>query len=365
MRRYPRTIGVIVAVLAIVAAACSSNSSSGSSASSGGSGAPQLSGELNGSGSSAQQAAMEAWIATFTADQPDLTINYDPSGSGAGQEQFAGNGVAWAGSDAYLSGDLLDTSIQRCGGKDNLIELPVYISPIAIVFNVPNVDTLKMTPDVVAKIFNGDITNWNDQALAQLNPDVQLPDLTITPVHRSDESGTTFNFTDYLSQAASDVWTYPADTAWPIKSGEAAQGTSGVVDAVTNGSGTVGYADASQAGDLGTAEVEVNGQFVSHTPEAAAAIVDQGTQVSGRGRYDFATDLDRTPSEPAYPIVLLSYAIACTHYDDAATSDAVKAFLGFIISSEGQQVAADNAGSAPISDQLRSEAQGAVDAIGT
>ena len=358
-----RWVAVMIAVLATswIAASCSNDSTTASS--SGGSAA--LSGELNGAGSSAQQAAMQAWIANFTADQPDLTINYDPSGSGAGREQFTGGGVDFAGSDSYFADQELKAAIDRCGGKDNLIELPVYISPIAVVFNLQGIDSLKMTADVIAKIFNGDITKWNDPALTQLNPDAQLPDMAISPVHRSDDSGTTANFTDYLSQAAPDAWTYPADDTWPIKGGEAAEGTSGVIDAVKNGEGTIGYADASQAGDLGTAQVEVNGQFVEHSAEGAAAIVDQSTQVPGRGTYDFARTLDRTPSEVAYPIVLLSYDIACTTYDDPATAAAVKGFLGYVISADGQQAAADNAGSAPISDKIRSEAQTAVDAIGS
>src|SRR5262245_29697991 len=183
-----RSAAVIVALLAlsVVAASCSNDTSTSSS----GASAAALSGELNGSGSSAQQAAMQAWIANFTSDQPDLTINYDPSGSGAGREQFTGGAVDFAGSDSYFADQELKAAIDRCGGEDNLIELPVYISPIAVVFNLQGIDSLKMTPDVIAKIFNGDITKWNDSALTQLNPDAQLPDMNISPVHRSDDSGT-------------------------------------------------------------------------------------------------------------------------------------------------------------------------------
>jgi phosphate transport system substrate-binding protein len=362
--KYARVAAAALS-LSLVAAACSSNSDGSSSASGSSGGSAQLSGELNGAGSSAQQAAQQAWIASFTSDHPDLTINYDPSGSGAGQEQFTSGGVAYGGSDAYFSTDQLPAAEKQCGGKDNLIELPVYISPIAIAFNVPNVTSINMTPDVVAKIFNGDIAKWNDQAIASLNDGVNLPDLAISPVHRSDDSGTTFNYTDYLAQAAPDVWTYPASETWPIKSGEAAEGTSGVVDAIKSGSGTIGYADASQVGDLGTAKVEVNGTFVGISAEAAAAIVDQATRVPGRGKYDFAYDLNRTPSETAYPVVLLSYELACTSYSDATTAANVKGYLNYIISQPGQDAAAQAAGSAPISDKIRQEAQTAVDAIGS
>jgi phosphate transport system substrate-binding protein len=365
MVRFGKVAGALAAALALtlVAAACSSDGS-GSSAS-GATGATQLSGELNGAGSSAQQAAMQAWIATFTGSNPDLTINYDPSGSGAGREQFVAGGVDFAGSDAALEGDELKGAEDRCGGADNVIEIPQYISPIAVIFNVPGIDSLNMTPDTVAKIFNGDITKWNDQSIAADNAGVDLPDLAISPVHRSDESGTTENFADYLSQAAPDVWTYPVDGNWPVEGGEAADGTSGVVDAVTNGEGTIGYADASQAGGLGTVAVEVAGEFLDYSPEAAAAIVDASTVVSGRGKYDYAYTLDRTPDTAAYPIVLLSYGLACTQYDDAQTAANVQGYLSYVISPEGQQVAAENAGSAPISDALRTESQQALDAIAT
>jgi phosphate transport system substrate-binding protein len=306
---------------------------------------------------------MQAWIAEFTTQNPDVTINYDPSGSGAGRDQFTAGAVDFAGSDAYLDEEELAAAQEVCGGPDNVIELPTYISPIAIIFNLEGIDSLNMTPEVVARIFNQDITNWNDPAIAEHNPDVELPDLPITPVNRSDESGTTENFVDYLSQAAPDAWPHEVSGNWPVPGGEAAQGTSGVVNAVTTGQGTIGYADASQAGDLGTVAVQVGGEFVSYSPEAAAAIVDAATAVEGRGTYDFAVDLDRTPDSGAYPVVLLSYELACTQYDDANTAELVKAFLGYLISPEGQQVAAENAGSAPISESVRSQAQQAVDAI--
>ena len=375
MRKRSRLWGlaILFAALSIVAAACgggddgndagSSGTTGGTSAATGG--AQDLSGELNGAGSSAQQAAQTAWIATFTGDSPDLTINYDPSGSGAGREQFTGGGVDFAGSDAYLADDELTAAQDRCGGADNVIELPVYISPISVAFNVPGVDSLNLSADVIAKIFNGDITTWNDPAIADLNDGVDLPDTTITPVHRSDDSGTTQNFTEYLSAAAPDSWTDPADDTWPIDSGESAEGTSGVIDAVTNGEGAITYADASQAGDLGNAKVEVNGEFVEHTAEAAAAVIDTSTPVSGRGPYDFAIDVNRTPQDGEYPIILLSYEIACTQYDDAQTAANVKGYLAFIVSDAGQQLANQNAGSAPISEDVRQEAQSAIDAIQT
>ena len=161
-----------------------------------------------------------------------------------------------------------------------------------------------------------------------------------------------------------DVWTAGKVGEWPISGGEAANGTSGVVASVSGGQGTIGYADESQAGDLGVANVKVGEEFVAPSAEAAAAVVANSDAVEGRGDYDFAISVNReTTSADEYPIVLVSYHIGCVQYDKQATADLVRAFEGYVISKEGQSAASDAAGSAPISDKLREQSQKAVDAI--
>ena len=330
----------------------------------GGSGeASELSGTLNGAGASSQEAAMQGWRAGFESTQSDVTVNYDPVGSGGGREQFIEGGVDFAGSDAALDDEELAAAEERCGDA-GIFELPNYISPIAVIYNLDGVDELNLAPATLAGIFAGTITTWNDPAIAADNPDATLPSSAITPVHRGDDSGTTKNFTEYLSAVAADVWTYEPDGEWPLESGEAAQGTSGVVAAVTAGAGAIGYADLSQAGDLGVANIGVGDEFVTPSAEAAAAVVEGSEPVSGRGEFDFAIDVNRETTESGeYPIVLVSYHIGCVQYDEQETADLVKAFMGYVISDEGQQAASDAAGSAPISSTLRDQAQGAVDAI--
>ncbi|MCO7222173.1 phosphate ABC transporter substrate-binding protein PstS [Klenkia sp. PcliD-1-E] len=346
-------------------AACGASNEGGNSGSTGAAGdsQEQLSGTLVGAGSSAQQAAMQGWTAGFSSLQPDVTVNYDPVGSGGGREQFLAGGTDFAGSDAALSEDELSQAEERCG-SDGVFELPDYISAIAVVYNLPGVEDLNLSPTTLASIFTGAITTWDDPAIAADNPDASLPSTSITPVHRADDSGTTKNFTDYLAQTAPDVWTNEADGEWPLSGGEAANQTSGMVSAVQAGEGAIGYADESQAGDLGIANIGVGGEFVAPSPEAAAAVVEGSDVQSGRGEYDFAYDINRTTDNPdEYPIVLVSYHIGCISYDDATQADLLKAFLGYVISEDGQQAAADAAGSAPISDGLREQAQTAVDAI--
>jgi phosphate transport system substrate-binding protein len=357
----------VAASLAFVAAGCgdaNDNSSSDGAAASGDGGSADVSGNIAGAGSSAQDAAMQSWIAGLQSSSPDATVSYDPVGSGGGREQFVSKGVDFAGSDSALADDELKGAQDRCGGPDNLIEIPVYVSPIAVIYNLDGVDDLQLSPETAAKIFAQKITKWNDPAIAADNPGAKLPDQRIAPVNRSDESGTTANFTDWLHQTAGAVWTYEPDGNWPVKGGEAAEGTSGVVDAVKNGKGTIGYADESQAGELGVAKIKVGSEYVAPSAEAAAAVLDKSKESTDAGKYVFTFTLDRTV-EGTYPVTLVSYQIACTKYDSADKGKLVQALYKYIISPEGQDAAAKNAGSAPISDKLRQQIQPAVDAIGS
>jgi phosphate transport system substrate-binding protein len=324
-----------------------------------------LSGTLNGAGASSQEAAQAAWQSGFQKANADVTVNYDPVGSGGGREQFISGGVDFAGSDSYLSDDEgeLSGAKERCNGEDP-IEIPNYVSPIAVIYNVEGVEDLQLSAPVLAEIFDGKITKWNDPKIAADNPDAELPSENITAVHRADDSGTTENFTDYLSQAGEGAWKHEPEGLWPTKTGEAAQGTSGVVAAVKNGSGTIGYADESQAGDLGVAKIKVGDEYVAPSPESAAKVLEVSPRVEGRPDVDMAFDLDRKSTEAGvYPIVLTSYLIACQTYDDQKTADLVKGYLSYIVSDEGQQAAADTAGSAPLGTSLQEEAQGIVENI--
>jgi phosphate transport system substrate-binding protein len=353
-----------IAVLALALTGCgAANDDSGDGGTDGGS---DLSGTLNGGGSSAQEAAQAVWRAAFQSANGDgVTVNYDPVGSGTGRENFISKAYSFAGSDSALSTDEgeLDSAKERCGGEDP-IEVPAYVSPIAVVYHVEGIDSLQLSASTIAQIFDGKIKTWDDPAIAAENPDATLPSTTITPVHRSDDSGTTNNFTDYLSKAAGGAWSYDPDGVWPKQGGEAAEGTSGLVAAVGAGDGTIGYADESQVGDLGVASLKVGSAYVAPSAEAAAKVLALSPRVEGRGDTDMAIEVDRTTTEAdAYPLLLASYLIACQHYDDANEAALVKGFLSYVVSEEGQQAAADQAGSAPLDSKLRDEAAAIVDKI--
>jgi phosphate transport system substrate-binding protein len=351
-------ISAASAVLALAVAACGSSNDDSSG----------VSGDLAGAGSSAQQAAQEAWTAKFEDQNSGATISYDAIGSGGGRDQFiAGGQTAFAGSDSPFDTDELPKATQRCAPGD-LVQIPNYISPIAIVYNLPGVEGLQLAPDTTAKIFKGEITTWDDPAIKADNPGADLPSTKITPVHRSDESGTTANFTDYLHEAAPSVWTFDPDSNWPLKTGESGAQTSGMVQAVKAGEGTIGYADESQAGDLGVAKVKVGNTYVAPSAQGAANDFDQSQKDSelSQGKYVFAYKVQRTPTDASsYPVLLVSYLMGCTKYDDTSTTDLVKAYFNYIISDEGQQAAAENAGSAPIPPGIKKEDQPAIDAIGS
>nr|WP_207619735.1 phosphate ABC transporter substrate-binding protein PstS [Nocardioides sp. IC4_145] len=350
--------------LALTFSACSAgNDDSGSDAEGG-----DFSGQLAAGGASSQEAAQNAWIVGFQEANPDATVTYDPVGSGGGRENFISGAFPFAGSDAFLTddeGELTDAT-ERCGG-DAPIEIPNYVSPIAVVFNVEGVDELNLSPDTIAGIFAGEITRWDAEEIVADNPDADLPSERINPVHRSDESGTTENFTNYLDIVAGDVWTAGAIEVWPQEfGGEGAQGTSGVVSAVKSGTNSIGYADASQAGGLGVANVGVGDEFVGPTAEAAAAILDVSPRVEGRGEGSVVFELDyETEEGGVYPITLISYLLACPSYtgDEAEAGALAKGYLEYIVSDEGQEFGAEEAGSAPLSDDLQSEVQDLVEGI--
>ena len=210
------------------------------------------------------------------------------------------------------------------------------------------------------------LSSGDSSRIAADNPGAELPDTRITPVNRSDESGTTENFTEYLSEVVPSVWKFEVSGDWPVKGGEAASGTSGVVEAVTAGEGAIGYADASQAGELSSAKVKVGSEWAEPTPEAAAKVLEESPldKELSPSKFMFAYKLDRkTESEGTYPIVLTSYLIACTKYSSASEAEAVKAYAEYLISPEGQELAAEQAGSAPLSSALTKKVTPAVAAI--
>ncbi len=363
----------MVGLLSLSLTACGSDNPTGAGSTTSDGAATSLSGTLNGGGSSAQSKAQDAWRAGFQTANSAVTVNYNTADSGAGRKGFLSGSYQFAGSDSALDTTEVDGTTEvaqaktRCNGGDGL-DLPVYISPIAVAFNISGVKNLKLTPDTVAKIFTGKITSWNDPAILADNAD-QKDALTkagkITTVHRSDDSGTTKNFSDFLGQAAPSVWTSKASSTWPLSLGQSGNGTSGVVQVLNAAQGTIGYADASGIGSLGTVLLKSGSDFVGPTADAAAKTVSLSkVDTTGRSANDIAIKINRTPNDPsAYANILVSYMIVCSTYADASDASLVKSYATYVTSDAGQQAAAQAAGSAPLPSSLTSQLTTAINSI--
>jgi phosphate transport system substrate-binding protein len=355
----------IVSIAALGLAACggSNNPASSGSASQDGS-AKQVSGTLSGSGATSQEAAIAAWQTGLQAKQSGIQVQYNPVGSGAGRKAFLAGQVAFAGSDAALGSDEQGQAKKQCG-PDGAINVPAYISPVAVTVNLDGVKELKLDGPTIAKIFAGKITKWNDSAITKQNPDAKLPASKITPIHRSDDSGTTENFTQYLDAVAKNDWGKGELQTWPKEyGGESAQGTSGVVKLAGSTKGSIAYADLSAAGKLTKVSVKVGNEYQAPDEAAAAKNVALAKKAEGTSKNDLALELDRTSTEAGqYPIVLVSYHVYCSTYKDQKTVDLVKAWGSYVVSDEGQKAAEKAAGNAPLTADTAKQAKAAIDSI--
>lgn len=318
------------------------------------------SGSITAQGSSAQANAINAWIKTFQAACADATIEYQSTGSSAGLQGFIAGTGDFAGSDAELSADDQPKADARCG-TGPAIHLPMVVGPIALAYTVAGVDSLRLSPAAIAKIFSGQVTTWDDPAIAEENPGVALPPTTIRTVHRSDGSGTTDSFTKFLAAAAPADWPFDGGTNWPAPGGTAEKGNGGVAAAVAQSDGSIGYVESSyaQALNLRTAKIgNRSGEFVELSTDAAArAVADAdivGTGNDLRLRIAYAS-----PTGGVYPIVLVTYEVVCERGTRPESLDLVKAFLTYAASKDGQETAT-RLGYSPLPERIRTQVTAAV-----
>jgi len=362
------TIAAIIGVAASALSGCTAPGGGGPRATATPAPTPTpVAGELLGAGSTAQRAAVDAWTKRLAAAAPQARVTFDARGSDLGRQQFRAGAASFAASDVpFTTAEVAAGGFAACAEGAELVEIPAYVSPIAVVFSLKGVASLRLTPKTLAGIFSGTITRWDDPAIAATNPKVALPSRAIVPVHRSDASGTTANFTDYLTQTAPDLWAPGSVSTWPAgSSGTGAEGSAGVAAAVHGTEGGIGYLDASAAQGLSTADISVGKDWVGPSASGARAALDAARIEQGRSPGDLATTVDRgTVARGAYPVLLIGYLIGCTRYAKPGTAALVKALFSLAVSPEGQKAAADVAGNAPISDELRTKAQNAIDLIG-
>ncbi len=370
--------GAAVSVLAagsLVLSGCGSDKNTSSSSSSGSSSSPGASASqvscggkktLKSSGSTAQANAMTRFVNAFEQACPGQTLNYTANGSGAGISEFTGNQTDFGGSDSPLNqakGEV-DAAAKRCGSP--AWNLPTVFGPIAVTYNVNGVSSLNLDGPTTAKIFNGAITTWDDPAIKSLNPSATMPATPIHVVFRSDQSGTTDNFQQYLDAASNGAWGKGAGKTFNGGVGEGAKGNDGTSAAIKSTDGSITYNEWSfaQAQKLNMASI-----VTSAGPDAVAISADSvgktiaGAKVKGQGN-DLVLDTStfyKPTQAGSYPIVLATYEVVCSKYADADTGTAVKAFLQSAVG-PGQNGLADN-GYIPVPAEFMTKLTTAINAI--
>jgi len=330
-RRIQRvtTAGLATAAIASLVAACGSSGSSGSSASSSSSSsssAAALSGTLNGSGSTFQLTFQQEAISGFKSVQSGVTVNYGGGGSGKGRTDLASGVVNYAGSDSTIP----PAETANFKGK-TVLYFPVIVGPITLSYNLSGLSKpLQLSAPVIAGIFQGKITAWNNSQIAADNPGVTLPSTPISLAVRSDSSGTTSNFSKFLVEAAGSAWTLGSSSTikWPATS-HAGNGNGGVAQIVKSTPGAIGYVDYStaKASTLTFASIKNKaGSYIAPSSSSASAAASQVTVAP-----DLTFSAVWAPGAAAYPITAQSFILV---YQKQSNSNAVKmlqAWIGYLV----------------------------------
>ncbi len=275
---------------------------------------------------------MSEWTKAFQQACSGAMINYGGGGSGKGVTDFTAGTTDFAGSDFPLSSTQKPDADKRCGTGNQAIDLPMVPGPIAVGYNLPGVTSLSLSAATIAGIFGGKITKWDDAAIKQDNPGATLPSIGIQTFHRSDGSGTTFNFTNYLQNDAASAWTFGHDKTWKAPGGQGSKGTQGIAQGVKSTPGGIGYMELSFAVNSSISYAKVGnaqGKFVALTTANVVNFLSKATVV-GTGN-DLALKFDYANTDTsAYPAVLVTYEIVCEKGTKASALPLVKAFMTYL-----------------------------------
>jgi phosphate transport system substrate-binding protein len=318
---------------------------------------------LTAEGSTAQQNAIGLFNQVWGQACPGKNVSYNPTGSGAGREQFIAGHVDFAGSDSPLIADQIGPAARRCNGNPAW-DLPLVFGPVALIYNLSGVQKLVLNSDSLAKIFTGSISRWNDPVLAAINPGVVLPDIVIKPIYRADSSGTTDNLQKYLTAGAPQSWTRGIGTEFQGGVGEGVQKSAGVIQAVQTTPGAIGYVEKGFADQAGVpfAQIDTGHGGVSLTPDTVRNATLAVRFVAGGN--DLVLDLNAvyTTQDPAaYPLLLATYEIVCSQGYDGDTATAVKSFLS--VAANSGQTGLSSAGYVPLPDKVKERLASAIKAL--
>jgi phosphate transport system substrate-binding protein len=350
----------LIAVLALTLSACGGSSNTASSDST----IDCTTGAIKASGSTAQKNAIAEWVNAYQTACPGGTVNYQGVGSSAGVTDFINKQTVFAGSDSTLKPEDQIKANKRCIDSE-AIHIPMVGGAITLAYNVAGVDSLTLTPDVIAGIFNNSITKWNDPKIKAINEGVSLPDATIAQFHRSDGSGTTDNFTKYLTAAAPTVWKLSNAKEWKADGGQGAKGNDGVAAAIKSTDNAIGYVELSFAQDaaLKVAKVDNGGGAVEPNAETAAAAINKAVGEIVDNENNIKLKINYTIKDAnTYPIVLLTYEITCQKGLTGTDLALTKSFLTYT-SSDAAQAKLVEIGYVPITGDLLTSVRKAVSSL--
>jgi phosphate transport system substrate-binding protein len=358
-RQHAATVGAAVAATALALAGCSpsalgSGSSPGGGAAS--SGGAALSGTLNASGSTFQLTFQEEAISGFKSVQPGITVNYAGVGSGKGRANLAAGTVGFAGSDSPIP------AAEQAGFRGKtVLYFPVVTGPVTLSYHLSGVRKLELSAPVIAGIFEGQIKTWNDPAIEADNPGASLPATPITLAVRSDSSGTTANFTNFLVKAAGSAWTLGSGSTitWPTSS-RAASGNSGVAQIVKSTPGAIGYVDYATAKAAGLTFASVknkDGNYVAPSPASAALAASQVTVMPNE-----TFSAVWAGGTGSYPITYQSWDLVYAKQPNAHDAKMLRAYIGYLLGA-GQELL-PQLGYAPLPSSIDQQAQAQLSKIG-
>jgi phosphate transport system substrate-binding protein len=352
LHRKRFTAGIALAVIAMLAAACSSSSTTGSSSGS------SLTGTLNASGSSFQLPFQQAAIQQFKSVQPNMTVNYGGGGSGKGRSDLAAGVVQFAGSDSPIP----STETANFKGK-TVLYFPVVVGPITVSYNLTGVSSgLKLTPTVIAEIFQGTIKKWDDPAIKSINSGVSLPSTPISLAVRADSSGTTANFSLFLMTAVPSVWKLGSSStiSWP-SSAHAGNGNGGVAQIVKSTPGAIGYVDFADAKAAGLTYASVqnkSGNYIAPSTASASAAAAEVTVAP-----DLTFHAVWSPAAQGYPITYQSYDLVYQKQSSSNTTKMLQTYIGYLLG-PGQSLL-EPLGYAKLPANIDSSAKAQLSKIGT
>jgi phosphate transport system substrate-binding protein len=345
------TAGLALGSMALFVAACSS-SGNGSGSGSGNSGT------LNGSGSTFQLTFQQTAIQSFKAIQPNMTVNYGGGGSGKGRTDLASGVVQYAGSD---TAPIPSDEVASFKGK-TVLYFPVLVGPITVSFNVPGVKSLKLDAPTIADIFQAKITKWNDSKIAALNPGVKLPSTAITIARRSDSSGTTQNFSEFLVEGAPGVWKLGSDSTinWPADS-RGGNGNGGVAQIVKSTTGAVGYVDYADAKASGLTFASIKNKAGNYIAPSTQSATEAANNVTVKPNLTFSAIW--ASGSGSYPVTYQSWVLVYQKQSSSSTTKDLKDYVGYLVG-DGQKLLPE-LGYAPLPSSMDQKAKAQLSQIGS